>query len=143
MAENTFLKQVKKSILKFADKENKEKDFVIEQGKSDFWNYRKWNSGIAECWGTATATINTAPKAWGSIFYFTPTIYKNFPSGLFVDNNIICYQDVFSSDMVLMSYTEGVCKKTQTYGIVPYRPSSGNLTSGNTSITLRAIGKWK
>lgn len=25
-------------------------DFVVEQGSSDGWAYRKWNSGIAECW---------------------------------------------------------------------------------------------
>lgn len=143
MAENTFLSQVKKSIIKFADKEIKEKDYVIEQGTSDFWIYRKWNSGIAECWGTATAKINTEPKAWGNVYYFTPTIFKNFPSGLFVDNNIVCYHDIFSPDMVLMNYTEGSCSKTKTYGIVPYRPASGNLTYGNISITLKAIGKWK
>lgn len=25
-------------------------DYVVEQGTSDIWTYRKWNSGIAECW---------------------------------------------------------------------------------------------
>lgn len=25
-------------------------DYVVEQGKVGVWNYRKWNSGIAECW---------------------------------------------------------------------------------------------
>ena len=28
-----------------------EKDFIVEQGVSGMWTYRKWNSGIAECWG--------------------------------------------------------------------------------------------
>lgn len=27
-------------------------DFVVEQGISDIWTYKKWNSGIAECWGS-------------------------------------------------------------------------------------------
>ena len=26
-------------------------DFVVEQGTTEIWTYRKWNSGIAECWG--------------------------------------------------------------------------------------------
>ena len=26
-------------------------DFVVEQGTTGIWTYRKWNSGIAECWG--------------------------------------------------------------------------------------------
>lgn len=25
-------------------------DYVVEQGTSGIWTYRKWNSGIAECW---------------------------------------------------------------------------------------------
>lgn len=26
-------------------------DYVTEQGTSGIWTYRKWNSGVAECWG--------------------------------------------------------------------------------------------
>ena len=29
-------------------------DFVLEQGSSGIWQYRKWNSGIMECWGVVT-----------------------------------------------------------------------------------------
>lgn len=25
-------------------------DYIVEQGTSDIWSYRKWHSGIAECW---------------------------------------------------------------------------------------------
>lgn len=25
-------------------------DYIVEQGQSGDWMYRKWNSGIAECW---------------------------------------------------------------------------------------------
>ena len=32
-------------------------DYVVEQGTSGIWTYRKWNSGIAECWGVFT--LNT------------------------------------------------------------------------------------
>ena len=34
-----------------------EVDFIVEQGTSGIWAYRKWNSGIAECWGTFSETI--------------------------------------------------------------------------------------
>lgn len=46
-------------------------DFVVEQGTSDGWTYRKWNSGVGECWKTIThkTKINTA---WGS-FYTSDT----------------------------------------------------------------------
>lgn len=28
-----------------------ERDYIVEQGTSGIWTYRKWASGIAECWG--------------------------------------------------------------------------------------------
>ena len=42
-------------------------DFVIQQGTSGIWTYRKWKSGIAECWGrksVSTAIANT----WGNLY---------------------------------------------------------------------------
>jgi hypothetical protein len=45
-------------------------DFVIEQGISDVWTYRKWHSGIAECW-CKVSTTRTASwsnlHAWASV----------------------------------------------------------------------------
>ena len=35
-------------------------DYIVEQGTSGGWTYRKWNSGIAECWGTGTIGSNSA-----------------------------------------------------------------------------------
>lgn len=31
-------------------------DFIVEQGSSGTWYYRKWNSGFAECWGKHQVT---------------------------------------------------------------------------------------
>ena len=33
-------------------------DVVIEQGTDDIWTYRKWSSGIAECWGAWYGTLS-------------------------------------------------------------------------------------
>lgn len=42
-------------------------DFIVEQGTSGDWTYRKWNSGIAECW--ARIAVNTAVStAWGGLY---------------------------------------------------------------------------
>ena len=27
-------------------------DWIVEQGREDIWVYRKWASGLAECWGS-------------------------------------------------------------------------------------------
>lgn len=43
-------------------------DYVIAQGRSGIWTYRKWNSGFAECWCTTSNKIATNIK-WGNIYY--------------------------------------------------------------------------
>ena len=44
-------------------------DYVIAQGRSGIWTYRKWNSGFAECWCTASNKVATDTK-WGSVYYY-------------------------------------------------------------------------
>lgn len=42
-------------------------DFVIQQGTSGIWTYRKWKSGIAECWGRKSVSTAIA-NAWGNLY---------------------------------------------------------------------------
>ena len=44
-----------------------ESDFVISQGTSGIWTYRKWKSGIAECWCRKTITTNVT-NVWGGLY---------------------------------------------------------------------------
>ena len=57
-------------------------DYVVQQGTSGIWTYRKWNSGIAECWGIYKFQLNLVEQfqnVWAG-HSFT----LNLPSGLFV-----------------------------------------------------------
>lgn len=51
------------------------KDFVVAQGTSGDWTYRKWNSGLAECWRTVGEYV--LPGYWGPWggVYVTPGVY--------------------------------------------------------------------
>lgn len=53
-------------------------DFIIQQGTSGIWNYRKWKSGTAECWGqySFTTAISTA---WGVLYESGAIALPNFP----------------------------------------------------------------
>ena len=42
-------------------------DHVMEQGTKDGWTYRKWQSGIAECWYRKEHTI-AITTAWGNLY---------------------------------------------------------------------------
>ena len=56
-------------------------DYIVDQGTSGIWYYRKWNSGVAECWGMQTNVSGTFAD-WGNIYsYDIPSV--SFPSGLF------------------------------------------------------------
>ena len=58
-------------------------DYVVEQGTSGDWTYRKWNSGTAECWRTISDNRpSTAFSATGSVYYRNVTGIS-FPSNLF------------------------------------------------------------
>ncbi len=43
-------------------------DFVVEHGTSGIWTYRKWASGIAECWGTSDVVTVTSWVQWGGMY---------------------------------------------------------------------------
>lgn len=45
-------------------------DFVVAQGRSGIWTYRKWRSGFAECWCVTSNNVAANTK-WGNTFYST------------------------------------------------------------------------
>lgn len=60
-----------------------ESDIISEQGTYGIWTYRKWLSGLSECWGVYDLRV-TNWVAWGNIYESvnqSPHIY--FPPGLF------------------------------------------------------------
>ena len=48
-------------------------DYIVEQGTSDGWAYRKWASGVAECWAKITQTV-TPGGAWAGTLNLTPYV---------------------------------------------------------------------
>lgn len=59
-------------------------DYVIEQGTSGVWFYRKWNSGFAECWTHSDITVGGVHWAdvLGGYGYY---IILDFPQNLFTN----------------------------------------------------------
>ena len=58
-------------------------DYVVEQATSGIWTYRKWNSGIAECWGGSSSLHPTFGSSYGNGYYAPAVADNNFPAGLF------------------------------------------------------------
>lgn len=70
-------------------------DYIVEQGVEGIWTYRKWNSGIAECWGT-TSYESAAFSAAGNSFMrgFADIL---FPADLFNVAPIVFANPVFGN----------------------------------------------
>ena len=44
------------------------KDYVIDQGVSGEWRYRRWHSGVAECWIPNKNFGSDTLEPWGAIY---------------------------------------------------------------------------
>lgn len=113
-------------------------DFVVQQGTSGNWYYRKWNSGRAECWGNIP--INTAiTGSIGSIYY---AAIENiaFPSGLFINKPLVFANS--TSTAVLTVAIRGSTTTKSVFGInLMYPVSYPNAITWE--VAVEAKGTWK
>lgn len=110
-------------------------DFVVEQGTSDIWAYRKWASGVAECWGSYTSTGGSSTE--GSLYWKgTSTAY---PSGLFIATPI-------TEATLGGNWIGGVLLNKDSHSknsFFGYLWTAVDCSSRNFIINIRATGRWK
>ena len=113
-------------------------DYIVEQGTSGIWYYRKWSSGIAECWLESELTLTgSTPVAYmnNSAYYSdaifdSPLTFKTKPRG--VADGILGTGLGFANVVVFDDYSEIMVRVT------------GN--QNNAAITIRSMiitGRWK
>ena len=116
-------------------------DYVVEQGTSGIWTYRKWSSGIVECWGAQSYSNISVSSAWGSV-YESAGQKLTFPSGLFTaapDYCSITYGG--GSEATLSIEPFGLPSKTETQTFCLTRAAAATIT--NAEVQVHAIGRWK
>lgn len=110
-------------------------DYVIEQGISGIWTYRKWNSGIAECWGKHTETLSRY-ATFGPFYGYNTSVA--FPSNLFVSTPVHTYTASVSSTFAMPASGIGVsATSTALYALAAI---DGTYEC---SFEIMAKGKWK
>lgn len=118
-------------------------DYVVEHGTSSIWTYRKWSSGIAECWGTVRTS--TSFSVWTSPIYYGTTYVarQNFPTGLFIDtpNEFVNIYSAGSFDAWAGSDSTSRVSATQSGRYYPLRVGSGS--SGDYITQFYEVGRWK
>lgn len=113
-------------------------DFVVEQGTSGVWKYRKWNSGFAECWGYHTVSGLNINTAWGS-WYSSPAII--LPSFPFTFSGTLDVHVSWESDFSAIIDGVGKRESTKAGQVYLYRPVAQTNVNGRFSIY--AYGKWR
>lgn len=55
-------------------------DYIVAQGTSGNWRYRKWNSGVSECWITSSRNVSGSSSSIISTAYYIRLTWTDFPS---------------------------------------------------------------
>ncbi|MDY3011429.1 MAG: hypothetical protein SOR93_09300 [Clostridiales Family XIII bacterium] len=122
-------------ILKFVGNALKV-DYIVEEGTAGIWTYRKWNSGIAECWGIISSWFSCTIPGLGGYYH---------PQGIYVDMPI----DLFNTTPVGTAsiYGGGVACGIQVRAISKTQFYWNALSISNTGQTYTAHmhvkGRWK
>ena len=113
---------------------------ITEIGVSGIWTYRKWRSGIAECWGTQTITTATATSPWGSAYYGTLTSSLTFPADLFTGKPEILVS--LQSANGRFWATHGNDATATSVGTIFNLAPQAYPTASTVTLGIYAIGMW-
>ena len=116
-------------------------DFVIAEGNSGLWTYRKWHSGISECWGSFTLGALTGSLiSSGSIWHTSDQQTIAFPAGLFSSVPLI-HGEVLQPSAKCVNVRFVRPDRNNVY----FRLSGTSTDFPNTGavVNLSAKGKWK
>lgn len=121
-----------------------EQDYIVEQGEKDGWTYRKWNSGLGECWKILTHTT-TLDSPWGSM-YCGATLMKrqNYPF-VFIEKPVEIVNVLASGNAAWITPESGGNGMNGAYATAVYnvvRPSIVN-TSQTFNFDFYIRGRWK
>lgn len=113
-------------------------DYVVEEGTSGRWTYRKWNSGIGECWCDDTWTTTwsfytTGLYISGTLTKVTPFTFYNADSTAHVSVNV----KSAGSNWGWSAITRFSTNNLVAFGVV----RNGN--TGNVSASIYCVGRWK
>ena len=105
-------------------------DFIVEQGTSGIWTYRKWASGVAECWGTDKFNVNQG----------NTVRQTNFPTNLFLSGSTVCGFASCGATNTVESWVKYVEVNPTYFATYVY---SANQSTQSMTLFRQAKGIWK
>lgn len=118
-------------------------DMVVEEGEQDFWSYRKWSSGLLECWGTSAA-VTLSFDGSGNVYYGTIAPEFFFPknstgASMFVDIPTV-QQTCKSGSAIIVSAISHLNSANMK---LTYGRFYGGKDNQDVHFHFYARGKWK
>ena len=114
-------------------------DYIVEQVTGGSWTYRKWNSGIAECWCAVADTVTYEGAVFGGYLYYTG-IYV-YPIN-FISAPTVSYNATFINEYNAIIGDAGTAG-TSGFGRVRILSNRGDLQGASVLVRIHAIGRWK
>lgn len=114
-------------------------DYIVEQVKGGSWTYRKWNSGIAECWCAVNDTVTYEGTVFGGYLYYTGRYI--YPLN-FISEPTVSYNATFTIAHLALIGDEGT-SGTSAFGRVRILSNIGGLQGESVLVRIHAIGRWK
>lgn len=118
-------------------------DYIVEKGTSGGWQYRKWNSGVAECWRDLSVSGAACSTAVGSWYRTAPLSAGAYPFTFTAVPNLQMQFETFAGTggLVWSTGTASSTPKTRPANIYIIRMASAASITG--TVHYYAIGKWK
>ena len=125
-------------------KESNAVDFVVDElctSENNVWNYRKWDSGVLECWARFYINSMNISSTSGQLKYATVTIVdRNYPIAFATYPTVTVDGNVTNGNgWVVMNNTN--YSATQVGGLYAYAPTT--QTGVGVTVNIHAIGRWK
>lgn len=112
-------------------------DYPVEQGTKNGWYYRKWNSGFAECWYSASVSGIDVGEFNMNGFYYCGSKGVNFPFTF----TSVDYVNASGGSTSNMNIVRPFNKTTtnMTYIVI----GLADISNATVNINLEAKGRWK
>lgn len=117
-------------------------DYIVEEGTSGVWKYRKWNSGTVECWTQESVSTGALvmTQVSTSAIYISDEKYCPLPVGLFIDAPDFCQLGPQNTTYIVnIDYYPLLSDKDNIH----FQVKKAGLSSAATDMRIFAIGKWK
>nr|DAU94868.1 MAG TPA: Protein gp18.1, prophage tail protein gp18.7A [Caudoviricetes sp.] len=125
-------------------------DYIIEQGDTGKWRWRKWASGIAEMWATFDApTLTMTSQTWGALYTASwmglaaNKAAREYPFAFTANPVVSATPTVGSGNIWLATNTENDIGTRLTHAPAYQCVRASDATVNSPQISYYVVGKYK